>query len=233
VAPRPRLNDELSGVRHMTENEELVGRIRQAMRDDERLSEQPIELADDDGIVTLRGTVQSHRRKLAVHEIAASFDGCRDVINELTVEPSTTVPDEEVAYHARAALDAHADVTKEVVTVSASGGVVTLNGHVASEWERAIAEDVAMSVRGVRSVRNLLVVDLARQIEDQALSHNIRDALKWARGLRDSEIQVAVTGDTAVLSGKVDRLWQKETAATVARRFRIRELRNEIVVTGT
>jgi osmotically-inducible protein OsmY len=217
----------------MTEKEELAGRIRQAIRDDERLSGQPIELIDDDGVVTLRGTVQSHRRKLAAHEIAASFDGCRDVVNELTVEPSITVPDEEVANHARAALDAHADVTKEVIAVSVTDGVATLNGHVASEWERAIAEDVAMSVRGVRSVRNLLIVDLAREIEDQALSYNIRDALKWARGLRDSEIQVAVTGDTAVLSGEVEQLWQKETAATVVRRFRVRKLRNDIVVTGT
>ena len=89
-----------------------------------------------------------------------------------------------------------------------------------------------MSARGVRSIQNLLVVDLAREIEDQALSHNIREALKWARGLRDAEIQVAVTGDTAVLSGEVGQLWQKETAAAVVRRFRIHRLRNDIVVTG-
>jgi osmotically-inducible protein OsmY len=217
----------------MTENEELVGRIRQAMLDDERLSGQPIDLTAEGGIVTLRGSVQSYRRKLAAHEIAASFDGCRDVINELTVEPASAVPDEQVTNHARAALDSHADITNEVIAVSASDGVVTLNGHVASEWERSIAEDVAMSARGVRSVQNLLVVDLAREIEDQALSHNIREALKWARGLRDVDIQVAVTGDTAVLSGEVGQLWQKETAAAVVRRFRIHRLRNDIVVTGT
>jgi osmotically-inducible protein OsmY len=217
----------------MTENEELVGRIGQAILDDERLSGQPIDLTAEGGVVTLRGVVQSYRRKLAAHEIAASFDGCRDVINELTVEPATAVPDEQVANHARAALESHADITNEVIAVSATGGVVTLNGHVASEWERSIAEDVAMSARGVRSVQSLLVVDRAREIEDQALSHNIREALKWARGLRDVDIQVAVTGDTAVLSGEVAQLWQKETAAAVVRRFRIHRLRNDIVVTGT
>jgi hypothetical protein len=35
------------------------------------------------------------------------------------------------------------------------------------------------------------------------------------------------------LSGEVGQLWQKETAATVVRRFRIHRLRNDIVVTGT
>ncbi|MGD2110208.1 MAG: BON domain-containing protein, partial [Phycisphaerae bacterium] len=214
----------------MTKDKELTGRIQQAMLDDDRLSGQPIELTTRKGVVTLRGTVQSHRRKLAAQEIAASFGGCRDVINELTVEPTSAVPDEEVANNVRAALDAHADVTQEVITVSASNGTVTLNGNIASEWERTVAEDVAMSARGVRSVQNLLVVDLVREIEDQALSHNIREALKWARGLRDIDIHVAVTGDTAVLSGEVQQLWQKEAAAVVTRRFRIHTLRNDITV---
>jgi osmotically-inducible protein OsmY len=43
---------------------------------------------------------------------------------------------------------------------------------------------------------------------------------------------VAVTGDTAVLSGEVQQLWQKEAAAVVTRRFRIHTLRNDITVIG-
>jgi osmotically-inducible protein OsmY len=217
----------------MITDEELVGRIRNALLVNEALSERPIEVSVANGIVTLQGTVQTHRRKLAAQEIAASFDGCRGVVNELNVEPPRLFADEDVAKHVCAALDAHADITKEVIMVSVTNGLVTLNGNVSSEWERTIAEDVALSARGVRSVQNLLVVDLAGEIEDQALSHNICEALKWARGLRDSDIRVAVTGDTAVLSGEVERLWQRETAETVARRFRVRDLRNEIVVTGT
>jgi osmotically-inducible protein OsmY len=217
----------------MKEDEELVGRINRAMLGDDRLSGQRIDVGAVSGVVTLRGTVQSYRRKLAAHEIAASFEGCRDVVNELRVEPGSAVPDERVATHARTALEAHADITNEVIAVSVIDGVATLRGHVAGEWERSVAEDVALSARGVRSIQNLLVVDLAREIEDQALSQNIREALKWTRGLRDADIHVAVTGDTAVLSGEVAELWQKEAAAMVIRRFRIRSLRNDIMVTGT
>ncbi len=214
----------------MTTDEDLAGRIRQAILEDGRLSEQPIELTVTDGIATLLGTVHSYRRKLAAHEIAASFDACRDVVNEITVEPAGAIPDEEVANYVRAALDAHADITKDVIAVAVNNGVVTLNGNVAIEWERTVAEDVALSARGVRSAQNLLVVDLGGEIEDQALSHNMREALKFARGLRDAEIQVAVAGNLAVLSGTVQHLWQKETAASVARRFRIRTIRNDILV---
>jgi osmotically-inducible protein OsmY len=217
----------------MIRDEELLGRIRNALLLTETLSEHPIEVSVANGIATLEGTVQSYRRKLVAQEITVSFDGCRGVVNELKVKPPGSFPDDDVANHVRAALDAHADITKEVITVSVSDGVATLNGSVSSEWERSVAEDVALSARGVRSVQNLLVVDLVGEIEDEALSHNIHEALKWARGLRDSEIQVAVTGDAAVLSGEVEQLWQKETAATVARRFRIRQLRNDIVVTGS
>lgn len=216
----------------MNANVDLADRMRQALLEDGRLSGQPIELTVTNGIATLRGTVHSHRRKLIAHEVVASFDGCRDVINEITVEPAGSVSDDEVAAHVRAALDAHADITDEVITVSVNNGAITLNGHTAGEWGRTVAEDVALSAKGVRSVQNLLVVDLAREIEDKALSHNIAEALRYARGLRDAEIHVAVSGNLAVLSGEVQHLWQKETAGTVARRFRILQVRNEIVVTG-
>ena len=76
-------------------------------------------------------------------------------------------------------------------------------------------------------------MDLTGEIEDQALSLNMREALKYARGLRDYDIRVAVTGSLAVLSGTVQHLWQKETAESVARRFRIRTIRNDILVTGS
>lgn len=217
----------------MTADDVLADRIKRAIFEDGRLSEQTIELTVTKGIATLRGTVPSYRRKLIAHEIVASFDGCRDVINEITVRPPGEMQDAEVANHVRSALDAHADITGEVIAVSVTNGTVTLQGNVASEFERLVAEDVALSAKGVRGVQNHLVVDLTGEIEDQALSHNIREALKYARGLRDADIQVAVTGNLAVLSGSVQHLWQKEAASAVARRFRIRTIRNDIRVTDS
>jgi osmotically-inducible protein OsmY len=153
----------------MITDEKLAALIERAILEDGRLSQQPIEVIAKDRIATLKGTVQSYRRKLVAHEIAASFEACRDVVNEIRVEPARVIPDEEVARHVRAALHAHADITGEVVAVSVSNGTVTLMGNVAGEWERTLAEDVALAAIGVRSVRNLLVFDHAREIEDEAL----------------------------------------------------------------
>jgi len=216
----------------MDVDRKLIEAIRNAMRKDERLSGQSIDVLAKNGVVELVGTVHSYRRKLAAQEIASTFEGCRDVVNRLVVKPPCVVPDEDVTNGVRAALDAHADITKEVITVSVSSGTVTLRGQVRSNWERLLAEDVALSVRGVRKVENALFVDPMGRVEDEAMSYEIKEALSSARGLKDADVHVAVTGDLAVLSGTVQALWQKETASLVARRFPVRTVRNDMVVTG-
>jgi osmotically-inducible protein OsmY len=215
----------------MTTDEQLTGYIRQALLNDGRLAEQPIEVSADDGVVTLSGTVQSHRRKLAAQELASSFEACRGVENELEVVPAPQLSDDEIARLVRSALKAHADITKETIAVAATNGVVTLSGNVSSYWERTVAEDVALATKGARAVTNLLLVDMPGQIEDEALAHEIKAALSYSRGLQDREIQVAVDADVALLSGQVDALWKKEMAERVTRRFRVKEVRNEIRVT--
>lgn len=216
----------------MPSDELLHRRIQKAMVEDHRLSGHAVEVEVRNGVVRLNGRVQSHRRKLAVHELVASLEGCRDVINEITVEPSGVLPDEKVAENVRAALDAHADITREVITVAVHGGKVTLQGNVASPWERQVAEDVALAARGVRSVNNMIMIDPDQELEDEVLSRSIAEALGYTRALRDAAIEVAVNADQAVLSGEVEHFWQKQTAEDVARRFRVRTVRNEIRVTG-
>jgi osmotically-inducible protein OsmY len=212
-------------------DDELGARIKRALFRDGRLSEQSVSVTVRQGVVTLAGSVHSYRRKLAAQEIAASFEGCRDVVNRLTVHPVSPLPDDQVAEYVRQSLEAHADITKEVITVSVRRGIVTLTGHVSNPFERLIAEDIALSVRGVRSAENLLSVDLDSAIEDEALCREIQSALSLARGLKDVNVRVAVSANTAVLSGTVGELWQKETAESVVRRFRPWSIRNEIVVT--
>ena len=102
-------------------------------------------------IVCLTGTVQFYGRAVAAYEIAASMPGVREVSKRLVVKPPGDLPDDEVANYVRAALDAHAEVIKEAITVSVSGGVATLEGSVRDTWQQALAEDIARSAqRGPR-----------------------------------------------------------------------------------
>lgn len=179
----------------------------------------------------LSGTVASWRRRLAAVRIAASFEGCREVADELAVQPAL-VPDPEIAEAVRVSLDAAADLTKEAITVAARNGVVMLTGHVGAAWERTLAQDVALGVRGVRGIENQVIVDPAKQERDEALAADLDETLRQTRGLADAEIAVAVNSAAIVLSGTVPTLWQKEMAEAVAARYMPRMLRNEITVAG-
>lgn len=216
----------------MISDEQLAKLIEAALMHDERLSAHAITVDVSDALVTLAGRVQSFRRKLVAQQIASDFEYVRDVKNQIVVEPAHATPDDEVAAHVRTSLNADADITKEAIAVSVEAGKVTLTGHVGSAWERAQAEDLARSARGVRDVNNLLGINGNEMVADGQMSDQILAALKHARGLRDAGIRVAVSNTAVVLSGEVDHMWQKETAQSVAERFRPLRLLNEIVVRG-
>jgi osmotically-inducible protein OsmY len=217
----------------MITDKELGEFIAKAIMRDERLSFQPIELSVENGIVTLTGSVQTYRRKLAAQELVSSFEGCRDVVNQLVVKCPHIMSDQEIANNVRSALDSHADITKETIVVSVERGIVSLSGSVGSQWERIVAEDVARSAKGVNDINNYLAINLPSKMEDKGLEQDIKEALTYARGLKNHGISVAVSGSVVVLSGNVSRLSQKEMAERVARQFRLWEIRNLITVTGS
>jgi hyperosmotically inducible protein len=210
---------------------QLRERIERAIQRDGRLSSQPIEVAVSAGRVRLAGTVQSYRRRLAALEIAASFEGCRDVADDLSVQPAL-VPDAEIAESVRASLNASADLTKDTITVNARNGIVTLTGHLGDPQERRIAQDIALGVRGVRAVNNQITVDLSQQERDDALANELRQMLRQTRGLADADDRLAVNSAAIVLSGTVPNLADKVMAESVAARFMPGLLRNEIKVNG-
>ena len=213
----------------MIPDRELENQIKTSLVEDTRVSSQHIEVDVRDGVITLRGTVQSHRRKLAAVEHVSLLEGRRQIVDRIVVAPVAIISDARISEDARATLEAHPDVTKEAITVSTRDGVVTLRGTVASQWERALAEDVIQDLRGVRAVRNWLTIDAGEQLEDAALSRNIQTALNLQAALREATLRVAVSGGSVVLSGYVAMCQHRELAESIAARFGFRVIHNEIV----
>lgn len=209
---------------------ELTALIQQALFEDTRLSSQRVDVAVKRGVAHLTGQVRSHRRRLAARSVALSFEGCHDVVDEIEVEPLQQVPDADIADKVRLVLEAHADITQETMVVSVTSGIVTLEGSVSGHWERLLAADVALAVRGVRRVINNLSVDLLDHVEDASAADVINTAIRQTRGLASANVQVAVTGGTFVVTGTVDTLAQKETVLDVLNRYRTRAIRDEITV---
>ena len=197
---------------------------------DKRLSSQPIEISVKEAVAYLTGSVQFYGRAVAAYEVAASVPGVREVSKRLVVEPPGNLPDTEVANYVRVALDAHAEVLKEAITVSASGGVAMLEGSVRDAWQYALAEDIARSARGVRDVHNRLAVDLEQQINDEEISYTIQSAIRHLCGRSGTDIKVAVSDRAVVLSGTVAMLPMKEHAERLARIHGAMNVRNDIQV---
>ncbi len=70
----------------MTElRSKLARKVEKAVLVDRRTGQARINVVDDDGIITLTGTVKDQRISKTVEEIAYQFEGVLDVINDIDV----------------------------------------------------------------------------------------------------------------------------------------------------
>jgi osmotically-inducible protein OsmY len=119
-----------------------------------------VAVAADEGIVTLRGTVESFSQRLAAAEDAEDVDGVDGVNNELRVSPSGADrrDDDEIRGAALQNLIWDVDVPSDLVDVNVSDGWVTLEGTVTYQFESDAAYDDVASLYGVLGVDNEIVV---------------------------------------------------------------------------
>jgi hyperosmotically inducible periplasmic protein len=148
-------------------------RDRAEFRDVEDQVEQSLEAsglrdisADQDteqGIVTLKGEVQSESEKARAEEIARSAASGQTVVNEIAVRPEGTNAGEvqsslddgiEENFHAKLA-----ENKIDGVDYDSNEGVLTLTGDVDSAALRQRAEQLAASVPNVKQVVNKLEIE--------------------------------------------------------------------------
>lgn len=117
-----------------------------------------IDVAVEEGVVTLNGKVPSLSHKRLAGALAWWVPGSRDVINGLEEGPPEEDSDDEVVDAVRLVLEKDPLVNSSSIRVSARGYVVTLEGLVPSLEMREIAEFDAWYVFGVDRVVNQLEV---------------------------------------------------------------------------
>ena len=109
-------------------------------------------------------------------------------------------------------------VKAEQIGVSVRNGIVELDGHVASFFEKWGAEQAALRVANVKSIASEITVDLsstsARTDADIALAAT--NNLTWNYSVPET-IKVKVTDGWVTLSGTTEWQYQREEAARVIR----------------
>lgn len=145
----------------------ITGRVGRRLTADADVKRYAIDVDTLDGVVYLRGKVDSQTMKASAERIARDTDGVRQVVNELIVdadrEGDATDGDVGIKSRVGTALSGDDDVRRVNIDVDVVDGVVTLSGVVHNETERSEAERIAREAEGVRDVKNDLVVEQAKE----------------------------------------------------------------------
>jgi hyperosmotically inducible protein len=139
----------------------ITSKTKIALFADERVKGTQISVDTKNGVVHLRGKVDSDEAKQAAADVAKGIEGAKSVKNDLQVvspaaRKAVDTNDKEITKAVQARLSKDAQLKK--VDVRTDGGVVTLTGEVASITAAAKASEMARYVGGVKSVKNELTV---------------------------------------------------------------------------
>ncbi len=136
----------------------------------------------------------------------------RDVMNELTWEPS---------------------INAENIGVAVKDGVVTLSGSVESFAEKWAAERATKRVAGVKAFAENIEVRLPSYSKrtDADIAHTVANVLEWNVDVPHEQIKVMVQDGWVTLSGEVEWLYEKNAAYDAVRSLTgVRAVTNQIVV---
>lgn len=139
------------------------GAISEAIRDKlerDALLPHPAEVAvsEQEGTVTLRGTVPSLEQRRTAVRIAQSTRGVRVVQDELRIDPRDHWMDDELRGAALQALISAEYVPDERIEVSVANGWLTLKGDVKHQAESNAAFEAVSGLPGVGGVTNRITV---------------------------------------------------------------------------
>jgi osmotically-inducible protein OsmY len=184
--------------------------VLQELAWDTRVKETEVGVEVDRGVVTLTGTVDSYAKKLAAQEAAHHVVGVLDVVNNLHVHAfgQGTGSDTELAHRVRQTLEWDVLVPDHQITSTVEDGWVTLAGQVEVWNQREEAERAIRFLAGVRGVTNLITVT-PQQITPYEVRRTLQAALERRAVREAARIQVAVTGGTVTLSGRVQSWFEK------------------------
>ncbi|MDO8794096.1 MAG: BON domain-containing protein [Vicinamibacterales bacterium] len=153
------------------------------------------------------------------------------------VAQAADTPDAWVTIKTKIALMTTEGVSTKDLNVDTVNGVVTLHGKVATEAEKAKAENVARGIEGAKQVKNLLqVVPSAQRAvverSDDLIKRGVEAAFNANRRVNTSGIKVdSVNKGVVLLSGKTKSLEAYLESVEVANAVRgVRRVSTEVEV---
>ncbi len=143
-----------------------TARVAAQLAADPDVDKYEIDVDTEQGVVHLRGEVETQAEKDEAERIARNTRGVRDVVNQIQLmrEGAGSGPDWDawVTTKVKSKLAVDPDIRAFNIDVDTENGIVYLTGIVEKEEDRMEAERLARGVEGVERVVNNL------QLEDEA-----------------------------------------------------------------
>jgi osmotically-inducible protein OsmY len=241
----------------------LSTKIHSKFVGDRDIDAKDVSVSTKDGVVTLKGRVLNEPMRQLALAIAKDTDGVKQVVNQLDVEiagplaparaQNGATPGAVATTGSSSSTAAGADDGRIMssiqskyfisdrlkgrhVNVTSSGGVVTLNGEVADDTERAEALLLARTTDGVTRVEDSLTVTAASPAAtaaspaaaaspaspavadgDDSLGTRVKTQLSSDAQVKGAAIDVTAKNGVVLLQGTVPSTAAKQHALTVAR----------------
>jgi hyperosmotically inducible periplasmic protein len=137
----------------------LTSKTKIALFADDRVKGRQVSVETQNGMVTLRGKVDSAEAKAAATEIAKGIEHVKSVRNELQVvapaqRDRVEADDKQISKNVEQRFKQDPQLKSAKIDAKVDAGVVILTGEVKSIDTSARASEVARSIPGVRSVKN-------------------------------------------------------------------------------
>lgn len=203
----------------MKTNEELREDVIAEIKADPELSDIATEIgvAAKDSVITLSGTVDSYRKKIAAEKDAQRVSGVKVVASDVEVKtsPVAKLTDTVIARAVENALHRNSAVNADEIEVKVDNGWVYLDGKVEWEYERTSAQSKIENLIGVRGITNNISIKV-KTIDAEDIRHKIASAFHRNATIDSSSITIEPSGNKVTLRGKVKSWAEKREAAQVA-----------------
>ncbi len=206
--------NDLKGITQLSDNE-ITTAVQTELRSNSTIPAYLIDVETREGIVTLTGSVNDIRASDRSASIARTVKGVRAVINNIKVNTPVR-PDEVVEDEVKEQLLKDPATDSYEVDVDADNGVITLKGIVESFQERELVEYVAKGVKGVREIKNDIVVNYEAERTDAEIEEEITRRLRYDNRIDDGAVFVNVKDGNAEVSGVVGSAAERSLAETLS-----------------
>lgn len=206
---------------------EIENDVTEALVLDPAADSYELEVAVENGVVTLSGTVESWTEEKLSMDVAKSVLGVREVKDDIVMKYDPNRPDQEIEAEVAQRLKRDPFVNDQMIVVNVKDHVVTLSGSVGSAADKRQAKSDAW-VAGVKEVKGddlkvewWLRDDMKRRKftarTDTEVKEAIEKALVYDPRTLSFKIDVDVNDGVAVLEGRVDNLKARRAAEMDAR----------------